>query len=161
MDLQYSPEQLQLRDSVERFVRDEYDFARRRKLSATDPGHDEACWKQYADFGWLAVPFSEADGGIGGDATDTGIVMEGVGRGLLLDEPTEGLAPIIVEEMARDVVRTCSEKQVALLLCEQNIWFARRCTQHVVVIDTGRIVFDGGWDEFDRNPQIQQRYLAL
>ncbi len=82
-------------------------------------------------------------------------------RLLLLDEPTEGLAPIIVEEMARDVVRTCSEKQVALLLCEQNIWFARRCTQHVVVIDTGRIVFDGGWDEFDRNPQIQQRYLAL
>ncbi len=85
MDLQYSPEQLQLRDSVERFVRDEYDFARRRKLSAADPGHDEACWKQYADFGWLAVPFSEADGGIGGDATDTGIVMEGVGRGLLLE----------------------------------------------------------------------------
>ncbi len=82
-------------------------------------------------------------------------------RLLLLDEPTEGLAPIIVEEMAHDVVRTCSERQVALLLCEQNIWFARRCTQHVVVIDTGRIVFDGGWDAFDRNPQIQQRYLAL
>ncbi|MES2990162.1 MAG: ATP-binding cassette domain-containing protein [Pseudomonadota bacterium] len=80
---------------------------------------------------------------------------------LLLDEPTEGLAPVIVEEMARDVVRSCEERQVALLLCEQNIWFARRCTRHVLVIDTGRIVFDGDWDEFDRQPQIQQRYLAL
>ncbi|RYF31011.1 MAG: acyl-CoA dehydrogenase [Comamonadaceae bacterium] len=85
MDLQYTPEQDQLRESVERFVRDEYDFTRRRKLSATDTGHDEACWRQYADFGWLAIPFSEEEGGIGGDATDTGIVMEGVGRGLLLE----------------------------------------------------------------------------
>ncbi len=80
---------------------------------------------------------------------------------LLLDEPTEGLAPIIVEEMARDVVRTCSDKNVALLLCEQNIWFARRCTHYVYVIDTGRIVFEGDWETFDRNPHVQQRYLAL
>ncbi|KQX94811.1 ABC transporter ATP-binding protein [Variovorax sp. Root473] len=80
---------------------------------------------------------------------------------LLLDEPTEGLAPIIVEEMARDVVRTCAEGNVALLLCEQNIWFARRCTQYVYVIDTGRIVFEGDWAAFDGNPQVQQRYLAI
>lgn len=80
---------------------------------------------------------------------------------LLLDEPTEGLAPIIVEEMARDVVRTCTENKVALLLCEQNIWFARRCTEQLYVIDAGRIVFHGGWDEFDRRPEIQKRHLAL
>ncbi|MBS0429046.1 MAG: ATP-binding cassette domain-containing protein [Proteobacteria bacterium] len=80
---------------------------------------------------------------------------------LLLDEPTEGLAPIIVEEMAHDVVRSCTERNVALLLCEQNIWFARRCTQYVYVIDTGRIVFEGDWAIFDANPQVQQRYLAL
>jgi alkylation response protein AidB-like acyl-CoA dehydrogenase len=85
MDLQYSPEQLQLRESVERFVREEYDFSRRRKLAASETGHDEGFWKQYADFGWLAVPFKEEDGGIGGDATDVGLVMEGVGRGLLLE----------------------------------------------------------------------------
>lgn len=85
MDLQYTPEQIQLRESVERFVREEYDFATRRRLVASEAGHDEACWRRFADFGWLAVPFSEDDGGIGGDATDTGIVMEGVGRGLMLE----------------------------------------------------------------------------
>lgn len=85
MDLQYTPEQNQLRESVERFVREEYDFAHRRKLVTSEQGHDERHWRSYADFGWLAVPFSEEDGGIGGDATDTGIVMEGVGRGLLLE----------------------------------------------------------------------------
>jgi branched-chain amino acid transport system ATP-binding protein len=80
---------------------------------------------------------------------------------LLLDEPTEGLAPIIVEAMARDLVQSCEARQVALLLCEQNVWFARRCTQHVLVIDTGRIVFDGDWAAFDSQPEVQQRYLAL
>ena len=80
---------------------------------------------------------------------------------LLLDEPTEGLAPIIVEEMARDVARTCAQGKVALLLCEQNIWFARRCTEYVYVIDTGRVVFEGSWERFDANPQVQRRYLAL
>ena len=82
-------------------------------------------------------------------------------RLLLLDEPTEGLAPIIVEEMAHDLVRSCTDNGVALLLCEQNIWFARRCTDHVYVIDTGRLVFEGDWAAFDRHPEIQQRYLAL
>ncbi|RYF59255.1 MAG: hypothetical protein EOO29_49210, partial [Comamonadaceae bacterium] len=85
MDLQYTPEQTQLRESVERFVREAYDFTRRRKLVTSERGHDEGCWRQYAEFGWLAIPFSEEEGGIGGDATDTGIVMEGVGRGLLLE----------------------------------------------------------------------------
>lgn len=80
---------------------------------------------------------------------------------LLLDEPTEGLAPILVEEMANDVVRTCTEKNVALLLCEQNIWFARRCTHYVYVMNTGRIVFEGDWKAFDCNPQVRQRYLAV
>jgi alkylation response protein AidB-like acyl-CoA dehydrogenase len=85
MDLQYSSEQNQLREIVERFVRDEYDFTRRRKLAATEPGHDEECWKRYAEYGWLSAQFTEEDGGIGGDAVDTGIIMEGVGRGLLLE----------------------------------------------------------------------------
>ena len=85
MDLQYTPEQHQLRESVERFVREAYDFSHRRRVAASELGHDADCWRRYADFGWLAIPFSEAEGGIGGDAVDTGIVMEGVGRGLLLE----------------------------------------------------------------------------
>jgi alkylation response protein AidB-like acyl-CoA dehydrogenase len=107
MDLQYSPEQLQLRESVERFVREEYDFNRRRKLAAGEPGHDEACWKQYADFGWLAVPFKEEDGGIGGGAADVGLVMEGVGRGLLL-EPY--LANVVLAGGMLDALGSAAQK---------------------------------------------------
>lgn len=82
-------------------------------------------------------------------------------RLMLLDEPTEGLAPIIVEQLAKDVVEACEREGVALLLCEQNIWFARQCTDEVAVLDSGQIVFSGGWDEFDARSDIKNRYLAM
>ena len=81
-------------------------------------------------------------------------------RLMLLDEPTEGLAPVIVEQLARDVVAACAEAQTALLLCEQNLWFARRCTDYVYILETGRVVFAGGWDDFERNPEVR-KFLAV
>ena len=82
-------------------------------------------------------------------------------RLLLLDEPTEGLAPVIAQQMARTVEEVCRTYRVGLLLSEQNLWFARQCTTHVHVIDSGKIVFQGGWDEFDGAPSIKTRYLAV
>lgn len=68
---------------------------------------------------------------------------------LLLDEPTEGLAPVIVQELAAIVARICTEQQITMLLVEQNIWFGRQTTDHVYVLDTGSVVFTGTWAEFD------------
>lgn len=82
-------------------------------------------------------------------------------RLMLLDEPTEGLAPVIVQQLARSVVDTCEEAGTALLLCEQNLWFARRCTNYVHVLDSGRIVFSGSWPDFDSDETIRRRYLAV
>jgi branched-chain amino acid transport system ATP-binding protein len=80
---------------------------------------------------------------------------------LLLDEPTEGLAPIIVEQMARSINAICAAHEGALLLSEQNLWFARQCTDEVHVLDTGQIVFSGTWSEFDARPEIRNRHLAV
>lgn len=82
-------------------------------------------------------------------------------RYLLLDEPTEGLAPLIVRQLAASVVRLCEEFGIGLLLSEQNIWFARFCTRHVYIIESGRIVFSGSWDEFDSRPDVKHLYLAV
>ena len=82
-------------------------------------------------------------------------------RLMLLDEPTEGLAPVIVEQMARDVLEVCTQDKVALLLSEQNIWFARRCTEYVYVLATGRIVFEGSWAEFDATGEEAKKHLAV
>jgi branched-chain amino acid transport system ATP-binding protein len=80
---------------------------------------------------------------------------------LLLDEPTEGLAPVIVEQMAKSVVAMCESTGASLLLSEQNIWFARHCTDYLYVLDTGRPVFHGDWAAFDADGQVKARYLAV
>ncbi|MBV5323951.1 MAG: ATP-binding cassette domain-containing protein, partial [Rhodospirillaceae bacterium] len=80
---------------------------------------------------------------------------------MLLDEPTEGVAPLLVQQMAEQVNRARQQQGAALLLAEQNLWFSRRCTDYVFVIDTGRIVFEGDWNHFDAHPEIADRYLAV
>lgn len=80
---------------------------------------------------------------------------------LLLDEPTEGLAPLIVEQLANDVRRICQGRESSLLLCEQSVWFSRRCTEQVHILDSGRIVFSGTWEQFDANVDIRNRHLGV
>ena len=82
-------------------------------------------------------------------------------RLLLLDEPTEGLAPVIVEQLAAAVSATCAELGITLVLVEQNIWFARKCTDRLSVLDTGSIVFEGDWAAFDADETVRNRHLAL
>jgi len=81
-------------------------------------------------------------------------------RLLLLDEPTEGLAPVIVENMVADVQRIC-RNGCSLLLCEQSLWFSRRCTDYVHVIDSGRLVFSGLWQELDAAEDVMKRYIGI
>ncbi|WP_247998046.1 ABC transporter ATP-binding protein [Brucella tritici] len=82
-------------------------------------------------------------------------------RLLLLDEPTEGLAPVIVEDLAKIVVQICEEQKITLLLVEQNIWFGHQTTDTVYVFDTGQVVFSGSWTEFDADETIRNRHLAI
>lgn len=82
-------------------------------------------------------------------------------RVMLLDEPAEGLAPLIVQELAEEVRRIREREGAALLLAEQNVSFARHCTDFVYLLDTGRVVFSGTWAEFDSQPELKTRYLAV
>ena len=72
-----------LRDSVDKFVSDNCGVERHRHLCTTQLGYDAAQWQQFADLGWLGVPFSEEYGGIGGGATDLMVMAEALGRGLV------------------------------------------------------------------------------
>jgi len=85
MDLSLSEEQHLLKHSVASFVRDNYSVELRRKLRATDAGFDLDTWRQFAELGWLSLPFAEEDGGIGGNALDMMVVMEELGRGLVAE----------------------------------------------------------------------------
>ena len=83
MDFSLSQEQNLLKDSIDKFVRDETDVERHRRLSQTEIGFDPASWQQFADLGWLSVPFAEEVGGFGGNAIDVMVVAEALGKGLV------------------------------------------------------------------------------
>ena len=85
MNLEFSQEQHMLRDSVDRFVTQAYGFAERRAIAESPTRISPSAWQAMADFGWLALPLPEADGGLGGSAVDVGILMQGLGRGLVLE----------------------------------------------------------------------------
>ncbi|MES4992468.1 ABC transporter ATP-binding protein [Phyllobacterium sp. 22229] len=80
---------------------------------------------------------------------------------LLLDEPAEGLAPLVVQELSEQIVRIRQREHVGLLLAEQNVGFARQCTEFVYILDSGRIVFRGDWSSFDADAELVNRYLAV
>lgn len=85
MNFDYSEEQNMLKDSVARFVQDQYDFDSRTKVAALDEGFSRDHWSTYAELGWLSVPFSEAQGGFGGSVVDSMMLMEEFGKGLVLE----------------------------------------------------------------------------
>ena len=85
MDFELSPEQEQLRDNVARLMKDRYGFEARKAYQASPRGWSEALWRDYAEMGLLGAPFAEADGGFGGGAVETMIVMEQFGKALALE----------------------------------------------------------------------------
>jgi alkylation response protein AidB-like acyl-CoA dehydrogenase len=85
MDFNLSDEQRMLKDSVDRFVADKYSFAERCKLRYSERGYSDANWQLFADMGWLGLPFESELGGFGGSAVDVAIVMEALGRSLVLE----------------------------------------------------------------------------
>ena len=85
MDFELSAEQEQLRDNVARLMRERYGFEARKAYQANPQGWSDALWRDYAEMGLLGAPFSEADGGFGGGAIETMIVMEEFGKALALE----------------------------------------------------------------------------
>jgi hypothetical protein len=85
MNFNLSEEQQLLKDSVERFVADNYDLEKRKQLVDGEPGFSRDNWKAMAELGWLGLPFAEADGGFGGGPVETMLIMESFGKGLVVE----------------------------------------------------------------------------
>jgi pimeloyl-CoA dehydrogenase small subunit len=85
MDFDLSEEQRLLKDSVEGLLNDGYDFEQRKKNAANKKGWSDEAWKKFAEQGLLGLPFAEADGGFGAGAIETMIVMEAMGKALVVE----------------------------------------------------------------------------
>ncbi|WP_431302825.1 ABC transporter ATP-binding protein [Sediminicoccus sp. BL-A-41-H5] len=79
---------------------------------------------------------------------------------LLLDEPSEGLAPLIVQEIGA-LIRRLRELGTTIILAEQNSRFCLAVATRVAVIDKGSIVWRGSVEQFRADPEVQARYLQV
>src|ERR1700737_3744620 len=93
MDFDLSEEQRLLKESVDGLLGSSYDFDQRKKYAAEKGGGSKSVWSKLAEQGLLGLPFSEDEGGFGAGAIETMIVMEALGKALVL-EPY--LAPVVI-----------------------------------------------------------------
>jgi branched-chain amino acid transport system ATP-binding protein len=79
---------------------------------------------------------------------------------VLLDEPSEGVAPLIVEQMAQTILEL-KKQGLSILLSEQNVHFARLVSDRVYVLEKGQIHWQGSVAELDASPEVQRTYLTV
>lgn len=79
---------------------------------------------------------------------------------LLLDEPSEGLAPLIVRDLGAQI-RRFKDEGIAIVLCEQNARFATALSDRAYVLEKGQVRFSGTIAELHASEEIRRRYLAL
>jgi alkylation response protein AidB-like acyl-CoA dehydrogenase len=108
-------EQEQLRDSLQKWLRADYGFERRREIASTPEGWSGEVWQQLADLGVLALTLPEAHGGLGGGPMDTLLVMEEIGRSLVLEPylSTVVLGAALVARAGSDAQRAATLGSVA------------------------------------------------
>ncbi len=121
MDFSFSEEQTLLRNMVQSFVQDNYDFDKRTKIVKSENGWSKENWQQFAELGLLAAPFSEEFGGLDGGPIETMIIMEEFGRGLVVEPylPTVVLCGGILNRHA-----SADQKNTYLpgLIGGENVW---------------------------------------
>ena len=81
-------------------------------------------------------------------------------RLVLLDEPSEGVAPLIVEQMAK-MIGELKKEGLAVLLSEQNVQFAAAVSDRVYVLEKGQVRFEGAMRELSANEEIRRQYLTI
>jgi branched-chain amino acid transport system ATP-binding protein len=115
----------------------------------------------------LFPKLADLDGNLGGYLSGGEQQMLTVGRTLmgnpallLLDEPVEGVAPIVVRELGKQI-QLLKEMGLTILLAEQNIEFATSIADRAYIIETGRIRYEGSIEELRQQPEVKQKYLMI
>lgn len=126
MDFELNDEQRMLRDAVERLVAKEYGFEQRRRHQRQPDGWSRAFWTALAEQGVLALPFAEADGGLGAGPVESMLVMEALGRGLVL-EPY--LSSVVTAGSLLDLAASPAQKAAWLppLIAGEQVTVAALC----------------------------------
>jgi pimeloyl-CoA dehydrogenase small subunit len=121
VDFSFTEEQTLLRNMVQSFVQDNYDFDSRMKIVRSEEGMSREIWGQFAELGLLAAPFSEEMGGLDGGPIETMVIMEELGRGLVVEPylPTIVLCGGILSRHASDAQK---EAHLPGIIGGEDVW---------------------------------------
>jgi branched-chain amino acid transport system ATP-binding protein len=138
----------------------------KENLETTARGSSQEAWtleKVYSLFPRL----KEREKSFGGNLSGGEQSMLSIGRALmtnpdvlLLDEPSEGLSPLMVNEVKK-VIEQLKKDGLTMLMVEQNLSMALSVADHVYILNKGQIVFDGTPFELKENKEIKEKYLAM
>ena len=141
-------------------VRENIDLGAFRRARARRAQNRE---RVFAIFPRLAERQSQRAGTLSGGEQQ----MLAIGRGLMaeprlliLDEPSLGLSPLLVEELF-GLIRKIHAEGVALLLVEQNVVQSLEVAQRAYILDNGRFVLEGGADQIRNDPALKRAYLGM
>lgn len=132
-------------------------------LAQIAPGHGWSLDQIYAHFPRLAERRTQEGTTLSGGEQQMLAVARALARDvklLLLDEPYEGLAPVIVKEI-ENIVHDIKERGITTIIVEQNAVAALRLADRAVILDSGELVFSGSAKDLLDNPQLRNEYLAI
>ena len=141
-----------LQDSVQKFVQKSYDHDTRTKIVDSEDGYSKENWQLFAELGWLAVPFTEEDGGLGGSAVDLIVMMEEFGKANLV-EPFTATAVLgggLIAELAEGAKKAelieqlvTGSLQLACAYAESGSRFNLSKVTTTAAIEGGDVVING------------------
>jgi len=152
MFIEYSEEQNMLRDSAERYLRDNYSFESRQAAVKQARGFDADQWQTFAELGWLAMTFKEESDGFGGGALETMILCEQFGKYLVLEPYLESVVLVggLVEAGAQPEIKQrylsgliAGERQGAFAYLEEGAVADPTCVQTTAESSADGFVLNG------------------
>ena len=145
MNFNLSEEQTMIQDSIARFVQDTYAFDQRNTAVALQHGFSASNWRQFAELGWLSIPFAEEYGGFGGGPVDTMVIMQEFGRGLVAEPflPTVVLFGGLLQAGASEELKSELIPQIVAGELQGAFAFAERQSRYAITDVKTRARQDG------------------
>jgi branched-chain amino acid transport system ATP-binding protein len=158
LGLGYVPEERRIFTDLT--VLENLEVGRRPAASGLEPWTAERLFQLFPN---LAERRSNAGGQLSGGEQQMLTIartLMGNPKMILLDEPSEGIAPVIVEKMAETILELKSTG-LTVLISEQNLHFAKLVSDRAYIIESGEMRYDGTIAELEASPEVREKYLAV